>query len=146
MAIALSAFAGQGDALGAYYFAKEAADLDAKARAEAGGSGTCPDAEGGKGGAAATADTTRRPSGFRKNTVKKAWDDAKDGSEPGTRACPDCGTDIKVKPGEERRDWDIDHDPKRKDCDLIGTRKEVLDKYNEDVRFRCPSCNRSDNQ
>lgn len=56
-------------------------------------------------------DVTRRPSGFRRPTVQESWDNAEDGSEPGTKACPDCGKDVTVAPGQGRRDWDIDHQP-----------------------------------
>jgi filamentous hemagglutinin len=57
-----------------------------------------------------------------------------------------CGKDVEVAPGQGRRDWDVDHQPKWKDRDLSGMdRKQVLDEYNKNVRLRCPSCNRSDN-
>src|SRR6185295_2390285 len=79
--------------------------------------------------------------------VQGAWDDAAPGSKSGSKACPTCGKDADVAPGDGRRDWEVDHQPKWKDRDLTGkTRQEVLDGYNEDVRLRCPSCKRSDNQ
>ena len=94
----------------------------------------------------AAKDVTKRPSGFRKETVQDAWDNAAPGAKPGSQACPNCAKDGDVAPGQGRRDWDIDHQPKWKDRDLSDkTRKEVLDEYNKDVRLRCPSCNRSDN-
>jgi RHS repeat-associated protein len=91
-------------------------------------------------------DVTKRPSSFRKKTVQDSWDNAAEGSKSGTKACPTCGKDVEIAPGQGRRDWDVDHQPKWKDRDLSGMdRKQVLDKYNKDVRLRCPSCNRSDN-
>ena len=94
----------------------------------------------------ATKDVTKRPSSFRKKTVQDAWDNAAEGSRPGTKACPTCGKDVEVAPGQGRRDWDVDHQPKWKDRDLRGMdRKQVLDEYNKNVRLRCPGCNRSDN-
>ncbi|WP_411269341.1 GH-E family nuclease [Phytopseudomonas dryadis] len=91
-------------------------------------------------------DVTKRPSSFRKKTVQDSWDNAADSSKPGAKACPTCGKDVEVVPGQGRRDWDVDHQPKWKDRDLSGMdRKQVLDEYNKDVRLRCPSCNRSDN-
>ena len=91
-------------------------------------------------------DVAKRPSSFRKKTIQDSWDNATDGSKPRTKACPTCGKDVEVAPGQGRRDWDVDHQPKWKDRDLSGMdRKQVLDEYNKDVRLRCPSCNRSDN-
>lgn len=91
-------------------------------------------------------DVAKRPSGFRKQTVQDAWDDAADGSKQGTKVCPTCTKEVEVAPGQGRRDWDVDHQPKWSDRDLSGMdRKQVLDEYNKDVRLRCPSCNRSDN-
>lgn len=89
-------------------------------------------------------DPTSRPSGFRKPTVADAWDNAADGSAPGTKACPTCGKDVTVAPGQGARDWDIDHQPPWSTRDLSGkTRPEVLDDYNTGTRLECPSCNRS---
>jgi HNH/ENDO VII superfamily nuclease with conserved GHE residues len=93
----------------------------------------------------------KRPSGFRKKTVEKNWDDAEDGSQPDSKTCPDCGKDLKGNPHKkEKRNtdegWDVDHQPKIKDREPKDTRKEVLDDYNEGTRLRCRSCNRSDNQ
>ncbi|WP_436616734.1 GH-E family nuclease [Sorangium sp. So ce1024] len=97
--------------------------------------------------ASSTGAVTKRPSGFRKQAVQDAWDDAVQGSKAGSKACPDCGKDVDVAPGQGRRDWDVDHQPKWKNRGLTGrTRKEVLDEYNKDVRLRCPTCNRSDNR
>lgn len=90
------------------------------------------------------ANVAKRPSGFRKHTVQNAWDDAASGSQAGTKACPTCGKDVKVAPGQGRRDWDVDHQPpwsKRDHTDM--TRKEVLDDYNTGTRLECPGCNRS---
>jgi RHS repeat-associated protein len=94
------------------------------------------------------ADVTKRPAGFRKQTVEDAWANAAPGTKPGTKSCPTCEADVEVAPGEGPRDWDIDHHPdKWKDRDLTRkTRKEVLNRYNERVRLRCPHCNRRDNQ
>ena len=47
---------------------------------------------------------TKRPSSFRKQTVQDAWDKATPGSKLGTKACPTCGKDVKVAPGQGRRD------------------------------------------
>jgi HNH/ENDO VII superfamily nuclease with conserved GHE residues len=83
---------------------------------------------------------------FRKSTIADSWNDAQDGSQTGTKACPDCGNDVTVAPGEGPRDWDIDHQPKLKDRDWTGlTRPEQLDDFNTGTRLRCPGCNRSDN-
>lgn len=91
-----------------------------------------------------TADVTKRPSGFRKQTVQDAWDNAAPGSRPDTRACPTCKKDVEVAPGQGHRDWDVDHQPAWSERDLSGmTRKEVLDNYNQGTRLECPSCNRS---
>ena len=98
------------------------------------------------GGSVVAKGVTNRPSSFRKKTVQDSWDNAADGSKSGTKACPTCGKDVEVAPGQGRRDWDVDHQPKWKDRDLGGMdRKQVLDEYNKDVRLRCPGCNRSDN-
>lgn len=99
------------------------------------------------GGAAKGApDVAKRPSGFRKQTVQDAWDDAAPGANPSTKACPTCGKNVEVAPGQGRRDWDVDHQPKWKDRNLKGLdRKQVLDEYNKNVRLRCPTCNRGDN-
>jgi len=89
---------------------------------------------------------TKRPSSFRKKTVQDAWDNAASGTKPKTRSCPTCGKDVEIPPGQGRRDWDVDHQPKWKDRVLTEmSRKQVLDEYNKDVQLRCPSCNRSDN-
>ena len=95
----------------------------------------------------AVSDITRRPSGFRKATLQRSWDEAADAPNGG-KLCPDCGTEVSVAPGTGKRDWDNDHhNPKWKDRNLEGkTRKEVLDEYNKNTRLRCPSCNRADNQ
>jgi len=91
-------------------------------------------------------DVTKRPSGFRKRTIQDSWDNAAPGSKRDAKACPTCNKDVEVAPGQGRRDWDVDHQPKWRDRDLRGLdRKQVLDQYNKDVRLRCPSCNRSDN-
>lgn len=88
-------------------------------------------------------DLTRRPKNFRKKTVQDAWDNAANGSKPGTKACPTCGKDVEVAPGQGPRDWDIDHQPPWSQRDLDGmTRPEVLDDYNRGTRLECPSCNR----
>lgn len=88
-------------------------------------------------------DATRRPRNFRKQTVQDAWDNAANGSKPGTKACPTCGKDVEVAPGQGPRDWDIDHQPPWSQRDLDGmTRPEVLDDYNRGTRLECPSCNR----
>jgi RHS repeat-associated protein len=116
-------------------------NVDSVANSESPGVGRfCPPA--GK----AVAAVTKRPSGFRKQTVQDAWDNASPGARPGTKACPTCTADVNVAPGQGRRDWDVDHQPKWKDRDLTGMdRKQVLDAYNSYVRLRCPTCNRSDN-
>ncbi|MEJ2419120.1 MAG: polymorphic toxin-type HINT domain-containing protein, partial [Exilibacterium sp.] len=94
---------------------------------------------------------TKRPGSFRKKTVKDSWDNAADGTKPGTKQCPTCGKDVEGNPnlGEKRNGpngWDNDHQPKWKDRDLTGMdRKQVLDEFNKDTRLRCPSCNRADN-
>ena len=87
---------------------------------------------------------TSRPSGFRKQTVSDAWANAADGSAPDTKACPTCGKDVTVAPGQGRRDWDVDHQPPWSQRDLSGmTRQQILDEYNRGTRLECPSCNRS---
>lgn len=87
---------------------------------------------------------TRRPRNFRKKTVQDSWDNAANGSKPGTKACPTCGKDVEVAPGQGPRDWDVDHQPPWSQRDLDGmTRKDVLDEYNRGTRLECPSCNRS---
>ncbi|WP_268410545.1 GH-E family nuclease [Alteromonas sp. a30] len=94
---------------------------------------------------------TKRPSSFRKKTIKDSWDNADNGKAPGTKKCPTCGKDVAGNPhlGEKRNGddgWDNDHNPKWKDRDLTNmNRKQVLDEYNADTRLRCPKCNRSDN-
>ncbi|ACC76292.1 filamentous haemagglutinin family outer membrane protein (plasmid) [Paraburkholderia phymatum STM815] len=89
-------------------------------------------------------DPTSRPSGFRKQTVVDAWDNAADGSTDGTKACPTCGKDVTVAPGQGARDWDVDHQPPWSQRDLTGmTRQEVINEYNSGTRLECPSCNRS---
>lgn len=93
----------------------------------------------------------KRPSGFRKSTVEKNWDEAENGTEADTKKCPDCGKDVKGNPHKkEKRNgddgWDVDHQPKIKNREPKNTRKEVLDDYNEGTRLRCKSCNRRDNQ
>lgn len=89
-------------------------------------------------------DPTSRPSGFRKQTVTDAWDNATDGSAEGTKACPTCGKDVTVAPGQGARDWDVDHQPPWSQRDLTGmTRQEVINEYNSGTRLECPSCNRS---
>jgi filamentous hemagglutinin len=85
-------------------------------------------------------DLKSRPGGFRKQTVDNAWNSAADGSADGTKACPTCGKDVTVAPGQGPRDWDIDHQPDLAD---LTTRKQVLDDYNTGTRLECPSCNRS---
>ncbi|MBO2953162.1 HNH/ENDO VII family nuclease [Burkholderia pseudomallei] len=82
--------------------------------------------------------------GFRKQTVQDAWDKAADGSQSNTKACPTCGKDVAVPPGQGRRDWDVDHQPPWSTRDLSGmTRDQVIDEYNKGTRLECPSCNRS---
>ena len=99
-----------------------------------------------------TPDVKKRPGSFRKKTVEDSWDNAADGSRPGTKQCPTCGKDVTGNPhmGEKRNGqdgWDNDHQPKWKDRNLEGMdRKQVLDEYNTDTRLRCQSCNRADNQ
>ncbi|MFC4705823.1 HNH/ENDO VII family nuclease, partial [Paraburkholderia caffeinitolerans] len=89
-------------------------------------------------------DPASRPSGFRKQTVTDAWDNATDGSTEGTKACPTCGKDVTVAPGQGARDWDVDHQPPWSQRDLTGmTRQEVINEYNSGTRLECPSCNRS---
>lgn len=92
--------------------------------------------------------TSKRPKNFRKKTLQDSWDNASQGSLPGTKACPKCGKDVAVPPNEGTpRDWDNHHDPKWKDRDLTGkNRKEVLDDFNKGTSLLCPGCNRSDNQ
>jgi filamentous hemagglutinin len=87
---------------------------------------------------------TKRPSSFRKKTLQDAWENASPGSQQGTKACPTCGTDIEVAPGQGRRDWDIDHQLPWSKRDLSDmSRKEVLDEFNRGTRLECPGCNRS---
>ncbi|SKD00622.1 adhesin HecA family 20-residue repeat-containing protein [Burkholderia sp. CF099] len=90
-------------------------------------------------------DPTSRPSGFRKQTVTDAWNNAANGSADGTKACPTCSKDVTVAPGQGPRDWDIDHQPawSTRDLSELTTRKQVLDEYNTGTRLECPSCNRS---
>ncbi|WP_456049267.1 GH-E family nuclease [Acinetobacter halotolerans] len=66
----------------------------------------------------AAENVTKRPSSFRKQTVHDSWNNAADGSKVGTKACPTCDKDVDVAPGQGRRDWDVDHQPKWKDRDL----------------------------
>jgi RHS repeat-associated protein len=89
-------------------------------------------------------DVTRRPRSVRKKTVQDGWDNAASGSKPGSnKACPSCGKDVEVAPGQGPRDWDVDHQPPWSQRDLEGmTRQEVLDEYNRGTRLECPSCNR----
>jgi RHS repeat-associated protein len=92
------------------------------------------------------AEVVKRPSSFRKQTVQDAWDNARTGSSAGTKVCSTCSKEVRVAPGQGRRDWDVDHQPKWKDRDTTGMdRKQVLDEYNKNIRLRCPTCNRSDN-
>jgi filamentous hemagglutinin len=94
--------------------------------------------------ASGAVDVTKRPSGFRKQTVQDSWDNAATGSAPGTKACPTCNKDVSVAPGQGPRDWDVDHQPPWSQRDLSGkTRSEVLDEYNQGTRLECPGCNRS---
>lgn len=94
---------------------------------------------------------TKRPIGFRKKTLKDSWDNAADGSKPGTKKCFDCDKDVKGNPyNNEKRNHEDglgnDHDPKWKDRNLDNMdRKQVLDEYNKDTRLRCVSCNRAEN-
>ena len=89
-------------------------------------------------------DVTRRPSGFRRQTVQDAWDDAAPGSKPNTKSCPTCREDVEVAPGQGHRDWDVDHQPPWSVRDKAGlTRKQILDNYNDGTRLECPGCNRS---
>jgi hypothetical protein len=91
---------------------------------------------------AASTNVTRRPSSFRKATVRDAWENAKDGPTGG-KLCPTCGKEASVPPGGAPRDWDIDHQPAWSKRDLSDmTRKEVLDEYNRGTRLECPHCNR----
>ncbi|GEM_PF-4459076 len=101
--------------------------------------------------APATNDVTKRPTSFRKATVKNAWDEAANGSTANTKQYPTCPAEVKGNPyaGENRGGidgWDVDHQPKWSDRVKGATRKEVLDDYNKGVRLRCRSCNRADNQ
>ncbi|WP_076883346.1 GH-E family nuclease [Burkholderia pseudomallei] len=76
--------------------------------------------------------------------MQDAWDKATDGSQSNTKACPTCGKDVTVPPGQGRRDWDVDHQPPWSTRDLSGmTRDQVIDEYNKGTRLECPSCNRS---
>ncbi|SEU13293.1 DUF637 domain-containing protein, partial [Pseudomonas graminis] len=126
-----------------------AVDAGAGAGEAAGGAGETAAAGAGAGETAdgvgrGAADVTKRPSGFRKKTVQDSWDNAANGSAPGTKECPTCNKDVSVAPGEGRRDWDVDHQPPWSQRDLSGkTRSEVLDDYNKGTRLECPSCNRS---
>ena len=83
--------------------------------------------------------------GWRKSTVKDAWDRATDG-QTGGKMCPTCGKEVKVKPFTgEKRDWDIDHVPAWTNREFPEgvTRKSVIDNYQKGTRLECPSCNRS---
>ncbi|WP_246182668.1 hemagglutinin repeat-containing protein [Pandoraea pneumonica] len=87
---------------------------------------------------------TARPKRFRKKTIEDAWSDAPVGSNSSTKACPTCGKDVEVAPGNGPRDWDIDHQPPWSQRDHSEkTRKEILDNFNEGTRLECPGCNRS---
>jgi HNH/ENDO VII superfamily nuclease with conserved GHE residues len=88
-----------------------------------------------------------RPGGFRKGTVKRAWDSA-DNSPAGGKLCPTCQKEVAVPPGhgtkQSPRDWDIDHQPPWSKREQVGKdRKGVLDDYNAGTRLECPTCNRS---
>jgi hypothetical protein len=99
------------------------------------------------------ADNTEPRPKFRKSTDHKAWDEAKNGSKPGTKQCPTCKKDItgKKDPKTGRRDYDLDHtketwSTRKKDLQKKGaSHKEVNDEYQKDVRVQCPRCNRSHN-
>jgi RHS repeat-associated protein len=100
--------------------------------------------KGAKAAAKVTKEVTKRPSSFRKKTVQDAWDKAAPGSKPSSKACPTCGKDVDVAPGQGRRDWDVDHQPPWSKRDHSGLdRKGVLDDFNKGTRLECPGCNRS---
>lgn len=82
---------------------------------------------------------------WRKGTVDGAWDSAAPGPTGG-RACPTCGTEVKVPPRSGKpRDWDINHDPAwtKREFPPEVSRKEVLDNYQKGTWLECPTCNRA---
>jgi hypothetical protein len=85
----------------------------------------------------------KRPSGFRKQTIQDAWDNAANGPTGG-KLCPTCDTEVNVPPGTGPRDWHLDHQPPWSQRDHTGmTRQQVLDDYNSGTRLECPHCNMS---
>lgn len=92
----------------------------------------------------------KRPTSFRTDTIKDAWDNAEDGSLPNTKKCPTCGRDVQGNPhNKETRNtddgWDVSHNPSwnNRDHDSYGSRKELLDDYNSGTGLECRHCNRS---
>ena len=93
---------------------------------------------------------------WRKGTLRTLWDEGQVGPTGG-RKCSTCSKEVHVAPGEGNRDWDVDHVTHWADRaaaaeavkDWPGskplTRKEQIGAYQEDVRIRCPACNRADN-
>ncbi|MDO5651419.1 MAG: MafB family polymorphic toxin [Moraxella sp.] len=102
---------------------------------------------GGKSKVEAAGDTPPRTS-FRQGTLKNAWDNAADGSQPNTKKCPTCGVDVTGNPySKEKRNtttgWDGSHNPSWSNRQHSSERKEQLDDYNRGVSLECRSCNRS---
>ena len=94
-----------------------------------------------------TSNISSRPSGFRRGIAATVWDRAQVGPNGG-RLCSTCGKELFWKPGEGRLGvWEVDHNPKWRLRIFTGTRREVLNNFNdlETLRVRCILCNRSDN-
>lgn len=87
---------------------------------------------------------------FRKSTRDKALAEAQKNPD-GSMSCPTCDKKITGKKLNGRNDYDLDHHPvtwsdtkkKMKNQQISPSRKEVNDKYQENVRVQCPKCNRS---
>ena len=105
---------------------------------------------GGKNSSSVDEFSTKRPTSFRNDTVKNAWDNAENGSEVNTKKCPTCGNDVRGNPhNKESRNtdegWDVSHNPSwnNRDHSSYGSRKELLDDYNQGTGLECRHCNRS---
>jgi hypothetical protein len=92
-----------------------------------------------------------RPSTFRKTTIEASWEGMPEGSQPSTKACPSCGSDVAGNPhlGEPRggpNGWDVSHNPSwSKRPTNWSTRAELLDDFNSGVSGECKGCNRGNN-
>ncbi len=90
-----------------------------------------------------------RPSNFRKQTIRDAWDNAIDGITPDSKRCPTCNKEVTGNPhNNELRNhdngWDVNHDPawSTRNFDDFNSRSELLDNYNSGTELECRNCNR----